>query len=415
MSEQAKLLVVDDDELMRDTLDEMLTEAGFCVRQASGGKEAIELASKEEFDVAIVDLQMPEMDGLETVGRLRECAPSIRPIILTGHGDVRSMGESAEDVADYLRKLDVAQLVPAIQTVLERQPLQEGISEAERAALVSSAGRHNYYELGADKDAAVYWEKSAEAYEKLERWEQAALHYQKVGEILSAKENEHEASRLFAKAAECRRRLRRRLLIVDDDPQLRRTIVEVFEPMRYEVHEAETFDDAIEALKNQRFDAVVLDHTIPNPDGIEGLAVAKRMKAIAPSVAVVGLTGHIDAMGAKLRDEYVAAGAYEVLAKSEIYYEGAVVNTVERAMAAQGDADQLLTFDSPHDAAEFFEEAKRYELAGHNYRQAAVERHDAGDTQAAGNFYQKAAQCLKKAKGRTWFIDHLEALARKCQ
>ncbi|MBG0775164.1 MAG: response regulator [Desulfovibrionaceae bacterium] len=83
-----KLLLVDDEVELASTLAERLGLRGFDAKWASSGDEAIRLAAAESFDVAVLDMKMPGVSGLELKRRLSEIAPSLRFILITGHGSV---------------------------------------------------------------------------------------------------------------------------------------------------------------------------------------------------------------------------------------------------------------------------------------------------------------------------------------
>jgi len=82
-----KILVVDDSELICTTFEDELGEAGYQVVRALSGKEAIEKARKERFDLAYVDLVMPDMDGVETCKAIVEISPETKAILISGHPD----------------------------------------------------------------------------------------------------------------------------------------------------------------------------------------------------------------------------------------------------------------------------------------------------------------------------------------
>ncbi|WP_027186419.1 response regulator [Desulfovibrio inopinatus] len=81
-----KLLLVDDERDFINTMAERLAFRGFDPVVAYTGQDALALCQNETFDCVILDLRMPEMDGIEVLGRLRELFPTLRVIILTGHG-----------------------------------------------------------------------------------------------------------------------------------------------------------------------------------------------------------------------------------------------------------------------------------------------------------------------------------------
>jgi DNA-binding response OmpR family regulator len=102
-----KVLVVDDEPDMVDILKLVLTQAGFDVSTAYSGRECIEKASKDDFDIIILDIRMPEMDGWTTLRKLKEkkITDKTRVIILTvekGPG-VEIFGLQ-DVVADYITK-----------------------------------------------------------------------------------------------------------------------------------------------------------------------------------------------------------------------------------------------------------------------------------------------------------------------
>jgi DNA-binding NtrC family response regulator len=99
------LLVVDDDQEFRDTLRSRLARQGFEVRTAAGGEEALALAEQRNFDVAIFDMMMPGMTGLELLKRFKESHPECEIILLTGQGSIETAVEAMKLGAyDYLQK-----------------------------------------------------------------------------------------------------------------------------------------------------------------------------------------------------------------------------------------------------------------------------------------------------------------------
>jgi DNA-binding response OmpR family regulator len=99
------ILVVDDDLGVRVTVQKILSRSGYEVMTAGGGDEALQLAREKSFDLALIDLIMPGMDGTETMSRLREASPETVVIMLTAHGTMESAIEALRLGAhDYLIK-----------------------------------------------------------------------------------------------------------------------------------------------------------------------------------------------------------------------------------------------------------------------------------------------------------------------
>ena len=82
-----RILVVDDHPLTRDALAKLLDQGGFdVVGQAGDGHEAIEQARRLQPNLVLLDLSMPELDGLSALPRLREAAPDCEVVVLTASG-----------------------------------------------------------------------------------------------------------------------------------------------------------------------------------------------------------------------------------------------------------------------------------------------------------------------------------------
>ena len=93
MEHVIKLLIVDDETRFLNAIARRLTKRGFDVRTASNGADAIEVARGEKFDIALLDLKMPGMDGGQVLRVLKEEHQFLEAIMLTGHGSLESAVE----------------------------------------------------------------------------------------------------------------------------------------------------------------------------------------------------------------------------------------------------------------------------------------------------------------------------------
>lgn len=120
-TERPVVLIVDDEENHRLLYKEELEDAGYEVIAAKSGPEAIEIAGQRRVDVAVVDIAMPGMDGVETISRLLNIDRSIPIIIHTAYCDFED--DFTTWVAEkYLIKTpDISRLVEAVDEVLERR------------------------------------------------------------------------------------------------------------------------------------------------------------------------------------------------------------------------------------------------------------------------------------------------------
>jgi DNA-binding response OmpR family regulator len=99
------ILVVDDELGVRVTVQKILSRSGYEVMTAASGDESLQLAKEKLFDLALIDLIMPGIDGIETMRRLREASPETVVIMLTAHGTMESAIEALRLGAhDYLIK-----------------------------------------------------------------------------------------------------------------------------------------------------------------------------------------------------------------------------------------------------------------------------------------------------------------------
>lgn len=79
-----KILIIDDEELVRNYVRRALSSRGWSVSETPDGASALELLGKEDFDVAVCDLKMPDMRGEEVVKRIRAARPGVKIIVITG-------------------------------------------------------------------------------------------------------------------------------------------------------------------------------------------------------------------------------------------------------------------------------------------------------------------------------------------
>lgn len=124
-ADEIKVLLVDDEPHFIKMLAERLVGRGFNVETAGGGSEAIEKVKDEPYDAIILDLLMPDMDGLETLRQLKEMNPDLQIILLTGHGTVDKGVEAMKlGAMDFVEKpADFKELLEKIKTAKDRRML----------------------------------------------------------------------------------------------------------------------------------------------------------------------------------------------------------------------------------------------------------------------------------------------------
>jgi DNA-binding response OmpR family regulator len=117
MSQTGRILIVDDEASIRLTLSALLKRAGHEVTSAENGEEAVVVLEQQAFDLLLVDLKMPVMDGMQVVAAARQRQPDIAIIVLTGHGSLDTAIEGLhQGVFDYLLKTtEPAQVIERVE------------------------------------------------------------------------------------------------------------------------------------------------------------------------------------------------------------------------------------------------------------------------------------------------------------
>ena len=124
-NKNVRILVVDDEPMMADSLKQNLMEEGFSVDTAASGAEAIELFDQGGHHLAICDLQLPDMDGLEVMRHMKDARPTTEVIVVTGYGSVARAVEATKAGAFYFveKPFDFEEIQPLVEKALERREL----------------------------------------------------------------------------------------------------------------------------------------------------------------------------------------------------------------------------------------------------------------------------------------------------
>lgn len=145
MTQPAQILVVDDEQNIRLTLSALLSRAGHGVTVAASGEEAVALFERQHYDLMLVDLQMPGINGIQVVEALRTRNLDTVVIVLTGHGSLETAIEGMhQGVFDYMLKTsDPAQILDRVEAGLverARRQRQHALLSAIGAAASELAG-----------------------------------------------------------------------------------------------------------------------------------------------------------------------------------------------------------------------------------------------------------------------------------
>ena len=120
MADKSKILVVDDEDALRTVLSSELTSEGYDVHTASDGDEAISTLQKGLYDLVLLDIKMPRMNGFEVLKFVKEKHPKTKVVMLTGFADLKNAIESKKlGAEDFVSKpYDLVDLLTTIERVL---------------------------------------------------------------------------------------------------------------------------------------------------------------------------------------------------------------------------------------------------------------------------------------------------------
>jgi len=121
----ARILIVDDEASIRETLHEILTFEGYEVDMAEDGAQALDMLRKTEYDVALCDIKMPKIDGLELLDRVKGIADDVSFIMISGHGTIETALEATKRGAyDFIAKPpDLNKLLITVRNAAEKNNL----------------------------------------------------------------------------------------------------------------------------------------------------------------------------------------------------------------------------------------------------------------------------------------------------
>jgi len=136
MVEGASILIVDDEEDLCTTLKDIFVEKGYRVETVGSGREAIERVKEEFFNLAFIDINLPDIDGIEVLKRFRRERPSMMNVMITGYATLENTIQALNEGANayILKPLEPEKLLRAVEECLKKQEeafriTQEKISE----------------------------------------------------------------------------------------------------------------------------------------------------------------------------------------------------------------------------------------------------------------------------------------------
>jgi DNA-binding NtrC family response regulator len=131
MVEPARILIIDDDENIRKVLETILADEGYGVETAETAKKGIEKSEHTFFNLALIDVRLPDMEGTELLSKLRNTKPKMRKIIVTGYPTLQNAIAAVNKGADayVMKPFDVEKILQTIKEQLKKQEEEKSFSE----------------------------------------------------------------------------------------------------------------------------------------------------------------------------------------------------------------------------------------------------------------------------------------------
>ena len=140
MGENARILIVDDDEYIRKVLTTILEDEGYSVESAGTAKKAIERTRRKFYNLALIDIRLPDMEGIELLAKMRDTTPKMRKIIITGYPTLQNAIEAVNKGADayVLKPFDMEEVLKTIREGLRKQQEEKKYSQQKVAEFIET-------------------------------------------------------------------------------------------------------------------------------------------------------------------------------------------------------------------------------------------------------------------------------------
>lgn len=138
-----RILVIDDDEGIRKVLTEILTEKGYRVDSAETGREAIQKTNEKFYNMALIDIRLPDMSGVELLTKIKETKPKMRKIIITGYPTLQNAVEALNRGADayIIKPLNIDETLTTIEEQLEKQRKEQKMTEEQLVEYIETRAK----------------------------------------------------------------------------------------------------------------------------------------------------------------------------------------------------------------------------------------------------------------------------------
>jgi DNA-binding NtrC family response regulator len=143
MDSEARILIVDDDENIRKVLMAILEDKGYNMEAVGTAREAIRKTEKDFYNLALIDIRLPDMEGIGLLTKIRDTTPRMRKIIITGYPTLQNAVDAVNKGADaYIMKpFDVERVLSTISEQLKKQEQEKEFSQDKVAEFIQTRVR----------------------------------------------------------------------------------------------------------------------------------------------------------------------------------------------------------------------------------------------------------------------------------
>lgn len=140
MDKSARILVVDDDEDIRKVLETILRDEGYVVDSVDTAKKAIERSEKNFYNLVLIDVRLPDMEGIELLTKMRDTTPKMRKVIITGYPTLQNAIAAVNKGADayVMKPFDMEKVLQIIKDELMKQKKQKKYDEEKVAEFIET-------------------------------------------------------------------------------------------------------------------------------------------------------------------------------------------------------------------------------------------------------------------------------------
>lgn len=140
MGEIARILIVDDDENIRKVLTTILYDEGYAVDSVGTAKKAIAKTEKIFYNLALIDIRLPDMEGISLLTKMKDTTPKMRKIIITGYPTLQNAVEAVNRGADayIIKPFDIKKVLNTIKEELVKQQEEKRYSQEKVAGFIET-------------------------------------------------------------------------------------------------------------------------------------------------------------------------------------------------------------------------------------------------------------------------------------